>query len=121
MDFIHKLTTELINRYDTICIEDLNVEGMMQNHHLAKSIQSASWSEFVRQLMYKSDWHGKNVIKIGRFEPSSKTCSHCSYLKSDLEIKDREWVCPQCGTHHDRDINAAVNIKQFALNKIHGP
>ena len=121
MDFIHKLTTELINRYDTICLEDLNIDGMIQNRHLAKSIQSASWYEFVRQLIYKSDRYTKNVIRIGRFEPSSKTCSCCGYVKSDLEIKDREWKCPNCGTIHDRDINAAVNIKQFALSKINGP
>lgn len=115
-DFLHKLTTDLVRRYDTICLENLNVEGMMKNHNLAMAIQSASWGEFVRQIKYKSDWFGKNVIFIGRFEPSSKTCSKCGYVKSDLTLKDREWVCPVCGEHHDRDINAAINIKKFALN-----
>ena len=116
MDFLHKLTTDLVRRYDTICLENLNVEGMMKNHNLANSIQSASWSEFVRQIKYKSDWLGKNVIFIGRFEPSSKTCSKCGYVNHELALKDREWVCQICGEHHDRDVNAAINIKQFALN-----
>ena len=74
VDFLHKLSTDLINRFDTICLENLNVEGMMKNHKLANSIQSAAWSEFVRQLEYKSEWYGKNLVFIGRFEPSSKTC-----------------------------------------------
>lgn len=117
-DFIHKLTTSLISRFDTICIENLNVIGMMQdtNHGLANSIQSAAWSEFKRQLEYKSEMYGKNVILIGRFEPSSKTCSRCGYLKKDLTLSDREWVCPICGEHHERDVNAANNIKIFALH-----
>lgn len=115
-DFLHKLTTDLVKKYDTICLENLNVEGMMKNHHLAKSIQSTSWGEFVRQIKYKSDWFGKNVIFIGRFEPSSKTCNNCGYVKNDLKLNDREWVCPVCGEHHDRDVNAAINIKKFALN-----
>ena len=116
-DFLHKLSTLLVKYYDTICLEDLNVEGMMKNHHLSNSIQSAAWSEFVRQLKYKSDWYGKNVIFIGRFEPSSKTCSKCGYVKSDLQLNDREWVCPKCGEKHDRDVNAAINIRDFALHK----
>ena len=115
-DFLHKLTTDLVGRYDTICLENLNVGGMMKNHNLAMSIQSASWGEFVRQLKYKAEWEGKNIVFIGRFEPSSKTCSKCGYVKSDLKLSDREWVCPICGEHHDRDINAAINIKRFALN-----
>lgn len=116
-DFLHKLSKLLVKYYDTICLEDLNVEGMMKNHHLSNSIQSAAWSEFVRQLKYKSDWYGKNVIFIGRFEPSSKTCSKCGYVKSDLQLNDREWVCPKCGEKHDRDVNAAINIRDFALHK----
>ena len=115
-DFLHKLTTDLVRRYDTICLENLNVEGMMKNHNLAMAIQSASWGEFVRQIKYKSDWLGKNVIFIGRFEPSSKTCSKCGHANSELTLNDREWTCPECGEHHDRDINAAINIKKFALN-----
>lgn len=116
IDFLHKLSTDLIRRYDTICLENLNVEGMMKNHNLAMAIQSASWGEFVRQIKYKAEWEGKNIVFIGRFEPSSKTCSKCGYVKCDLKLSDREWVCPICGEHHDRDVNAAVNIKRFALN-----
>ena len=115
-NFLHKLSTWLVKYYDTICLEDLNVEGMMKNHHLSNSIQSAAWSEFVRQLKYKCEWNGKNIIFIGRFEPSSKTCSKCGYINRDLTLSDREWTCPQCGEHHDRDVNAAKNIKQMALN-----
>ena len=116
IDFLHKLSTDIIRRYDTICLENLNVEGMMKNHNLAMAIQSASWSEFVRQLKYKAEWEGKNIVFIGRFEPSSKTCSKCGYVKRDLKLSDREWICPICGEYHDRDVNAAVNIKRFALN-----
>lgn len=116
LDFIHKLTTNIVRRYNTICLENLNVEGMMKNRNLAMAIQSASWSEFVRQLKYKSEWEGKNIVFIGRFEPSSKTCSKCGYIKHDLKLTDREWICPICGEYHDRDINAAINIKNFALN-----
>ena len=116
-DFTHKLSTDIIRRFDTICLEDLNVEGMMKNHHLANSIQSAAWSEFVRQLEYKADLYGKNIVFIGRFEPSSKTCSKCGYINSELTLSVREWTCPQCGEHHDRDVNAAINIRDFALHK----
>ena len=116
IDFLHKFTTNLVRRYDTICLENLNVKGMMKNHNLAMAIQSSSWGEFVRQIKYKSDWFGKNVIFIGRFEPSSKTCSNCGYVNRNLTLKDREWTCPICGEHHDRDVNAAINIKRFALN-----
>ena len=115
-DYLHKLTADLVSKYDTICLENLNVEGMMKNHNLARRIQSASWSEFVRQLNYKAEWNGKNVVFIGRFEPSTKTCSACGYINKDITLKDREWTCPQCGAHHDRDVNAAINIKAFALN-----
>ncbi len=116
MNFLHKLTTDIVRRYDTICLENLNVEGMLKNHNLAMAIQSASWGEFVKQLKYKAEWEGKNIVFIGRFEPSSKTCSKCGYINRDLTLKDREWICPVCGEHHDRDINAAVNIKNFSLN-----
>lgn len=116
-DFLHKLSTWLVKHYDTICMEDLNVHGMMKNKHLSNSIQSAAWSEFVRQLKYKCEWNGKNVIFIGRFEPSSKTCGKCGYVKSDLKLSEREWVCPKCGEKHDRDVNAAINIRDFAFHK----
>ena len=116
-DFLHKLSTHLIKNYDTICLEDLNVKGMEQNHNLARAIQGAAWSEFVRQLEYKSEWYGKNILFIGRFEPSSKLCHKCGYINKDLKLSDREWICPICGEHHDRDINAAINIKEIAFDK----
>lgn len=116
-DFLHKLSTHLVRNYDTICLEDLNVKGMEQNHHLARAIQSAAWGEFVRQLEYKSEWYGKNVLFVGRFEPSSKLCHKCGYINRGLKLSDREWVCPICGEHLDRDINAAINIKEIAFDK----
>lgn len=114
--FLHNLSSLLSKQYDTICLEDLNVEGMMKNHKLAKSIQSASWSEFVRQITYKTEWNGKNLIFIGRFEPSTKMCSACGYINNDITLNVREWICPECGTHHDRDVNAAINIRDFGLH-----
>ena len=116
-DFLHKLSTHLVSNYDVICLEDLNVKGMEQNHHLARAIQGASWSEFVRQLEYKSEWYGKNVLFIGRFEPSSKLCHKCGYINKDLKLTDRSWICPVCGEHLDRDVNAAINIKNIAFDK----
>ena len=116
-DFLHKLSTHLVRNYDVFCLEDLNVNGMEQNHHLARAIQGAAWSEFVRQLEYKSEWYGKNILFIGRFEPSSKLCHKCGYINKDLKLSDRKWVCPVCGENHDRDINAAKNIKEIAFDK----
>lgn len=116
-DFIQKLSTDLVKRFDTICLEDLNVKGMEQNHNLAKAITDAAWSEFVRELEYKSEWYGNNIVFIGRFEPSSKLCHNCGYINNDLKLSDREWICPECGEVHDRDINAAINIKTIALEK----
>lgn len=116
---IHKLTHYLAyeNQVTTICVEDLNVTGMVKNKHLAYDLQDASIGEFYRQLEYKCAWAGKNYIKIDRFAPSSKTCSHCGHVYRQLTLKDREWTCPVCGTHHDRDLNAAVNIKHFGLSE----
>lgn len=113
-DFLHKTSATLIKNHDSICIEDLNVKGMVKNHSLALSISDAGWGEFVRQLEYKSEWYGKNIIRIGRFEPSSKTCSHCGMINKDLTLDQREWTCV-CGKVLDRDINAAINIKNFGL------
>jgi len=113
-DFQHKLSTEIVNQYDTICIENLNVAGMIKNHKLAKHISDASWSSFETMLKYKADWYGKNILQIGTFEPSSKMCS-CGIINNELKLSDREWTCGHCKTTHDRDILAANNIKKFGL------
>ena len=118
-DFLQKLTTKLVkeSQFDTFCLENLNVSGMMRNHKLAKSIAEVSWYQFIELLKYKCEWYGKNLVQIGQFEPSTKTCSHCGYKNTELTLKDREWICPVCNTYHDRDINAAINIKNFALSE----
>ena len=113
-NFIHQVTSRVVRENQTIIIEDLNVSGMMKNHNLAKHISSASWSEFFRQLQYKCEWYGRNLIKIGRFEPSSKMCT-CGYVNKELKLSQREWTCPNCGQHNDRDLLAATNIKRFGL------
>lgn len=117
-DYLQKLSTYLIQTYDTICIEDLNVKGMMQNHHLAKSINSVSWNEFRRMLSYKCEWYGKNLLVIDRFEPSSKICNNCGYVYKSLTLSERSWKCPVCEKTLDRDINAAKNIRDIALRKV---
>jgi len=116
-DFLHKLSSKIVRENQTICIEDLAVKNMQKNHCLAGSIASVAWGKFVTFLEYKCDWYGKNFIRIGRFEPSTKICSKCGCHNAWLTLKDREWICPECGAKHDRDINAAVNIKTFALSK----
>lgn len=117
-DFLHKLSTRLIRENQSIALEDLNVKGMLSNHKLAQAISDVSWSSFVTMLEYKAEWHGKNILRIGRFEPSSKTCSCCGWKNTELTLKDREFSCQECGMVMDRDINAAINIKQFALNNL---
>lgn len=114
-DFLHKTSSELIKNHDSICIEDLNIKGMLKNHKLAQAITDVSWGEFVRQLEYKAEWYGKNIIRIGRFDPSSKTCSVCGSINKELTLQVREWTCGGCKTVLDRDVNAAINIKNFAL------
>jgi putative transposase len=114
-DFLHKLTTKLVSENQAIAIETLNVSGMMKNHHLAQAIGDVSWSEFFRQLAYKCERYGKTLLRIGRFEPSTKICNVCGYHKRDMTLAVRAWQCPQCGRYHDRDVNAAINIKKFAL------
>ena len=98
----------------SIAIEDLNVGGLLKNRYLAKSISDVSWAEFRKQLEYKCNWYGRNLIVIGRFEASSKTCS-CGYVNQELKLSDREWTCPECKIRHDRDLLASQNIKRFAL------
>ena len=115
-DFLHKFSHGLTHekQVKSIAIEDLNVSGMVRNHHLARVIQDASWAEARRQLAYKCDWYGKNLLVIGRFEPSSKICS-CGTINHELTLVDRKWTCPTCGIKHDRDLLASQNIKNFAL------
>lgn len=117
-DFLQKTSTKLIRENQTICLEDLNIKGMMKNHHLAGSISDVGWGTFVDMLEYKAEWYGKNILKIGSFDPSSKTCSHCGNINQELTLKDRSWTCDSCGTVHDRDENAAINIKKFALKNL---
>jgi len=111
LNYIHNITTQLVRDNQTIVIEDLNVKGMMKNHCLAKSIQDLSINETFRQLKYKSEWYGRDLIVIDRWFPSSKLCSICGYKYKELSLKEREWDCPKCHTHHDRDKNASVNIE----------
>ena len=113
-DYLHKISRYLVDNYDTICMENLNVSGMVKNHKLARAISDMGWSEFKSMIEYKCDWYGKNLSVIGRFDPSSKTCSYCGTINKELTLNDREWNC-KCGKHHDRDINAAMNIRNFGL------
>ena len=113
---MQKLSTELIRINEIICLEDLQVKNMVRNHKLAQAIEDVSWSEFARMLGYKAEWYGRKIVKIDRFFPSSQVCHSCGYKHSatkDLSV--REWACPQCGTVHDRDVNAAINILNEGL------
>ena len=109
-DLYHKISNDLTNKYSLICLESLNVKGMMKNHYLASSIQDCSWYSLLSKIEYKAKWKGVTVVKIDQFYPSSKTCSVCNWKKNDLTLKDRSWTCPSCGVHHNRDLNAAKNI-----------
>ena len=115
-DFLHKVSNKLIRENQTICLEDLGVKNMMKNHCLAQAISDVSWSEFNRMIEYKAEWYGVNILRIGRFAPSSKTCE-CGSLNKDLKLSDRTWECKSCGRVNERDLLAANNIKKFALYK----
>ncbi|TQD23411.1 RNA-guided endonuclease TnpB family protein [Methanolobus vulcani] len=117
-DFQHKVSIKIISESQAICLEDLNVSGMIKNHKLAQAISDVGWSEFIRKLTYKAEWYGKTILRIGRFDASSKLCNVCGYKKDDLTLDIREWECPSCKTFHYRDVNAAINIKNIALNNL---
>lgn len=135
-DFLHKTSSQLVKNHDSIAIEDLDIKGMMKRNEplpngnggylpngqrekskKSQSIGDAGWGMFVEMLRYKAEWHGKNILQIGRFDPSSKACSSCGWIHRGLSLEEREWTCKSCGAQHDRDVNAAKNIKVFALEK----
>jgi len=117
-DFLHKTSHKLThdNQVSSVAREDLAISNMLKNHKLAKAITDVSWSKFYEFLAYKCNWNGKNELIIGRFEASSKLCSVCNYKNQDLTLTTRDWQCPICNSKHDRDVNAAVNIRNFAIN-----
>ena len=117
-DFNHKLSWKLVNEYDLLAFEDLNIKGMLKNHKLAYSVSDISWSQLLNFIQYKCLWYGKQFIQVPRFYASSKTCSVCGCYHKEIvnSLAVREWTCPDCGTHHDRDINAAINILNYALS-----
>ncbi len=117
-DTLHKISNEITNRYDIICLETLNVRGLQKNKRLAKGIADVAWSEFMRQLAYKAQWKGKTVLKIDQWFPSSQICSNCGTNTGKKELHVRKWGCPECHAKHDRDVNAAVNIKNYGLGQI---
>jgi putative transposase len=118
-DFLHKLSTRFIKEYDVISLEDLNVSGILKNHSLARSVSDVSWSQFTTMLQYKANWYGKEIIKIDRFFASSQLCNVCGYKNTETkDLSVRSWVCPVCGTSHDRDVNASINILKEGLKQI---
>jgi putative transposase len=111
-DFLHKTANYYVGNYGLIAVEDLNIKGMVKNHHLAKSISDSSWAMFFDMLSWKAEEAARTLIKVPRFEPTSKICSECGSVKYDLTLRNRQWVCRSCGALHDRDFNAAKNIKR---------
>jgi putative transposase len=109
-DFLHQASSALVRRFDRIGVEDLNVSGMVRNRSLAKAISDVGWAEFRSMLEYKAERAGRQLVVIGRWYPSSKICSSCGHLLASLSLGTRHWTCPSCGTRHDRDLNAALNI-----------
>jgi putative transposase len=117
-DFNHKVSTAIAKHYGIVVVEDLNVSGMVMNHHLSKSITDQGWSQFKTMLMYKMEWRKAGLVQIGRFDPSSKTCSKCGNIKHDLKLSDRIYRCNTCGLEIDRDLNAAINIRNIGMIKV---
>mgnify|MGYP000960060163 CR=1 FL=1 len=119
-DYLHKVSTEIIKNHDVICIEDLAVKNMMKNYKLAQAFSDVSLGAFYAMLKYKATWNDKVIVKIDRFFPSSKTCNVCNFINQELTLKNREWTCNGCGTNHDRDLNASINIKNQGLKILSG-
>jgi len=119
-DYLHKISTEIVKNHDIISVEDLSVKNMMKNHKLAQSLSDVSLGMFYTMLEYKSKWNDKSFVKIDRFFPSSKTCSNCGWIYQDLNLSIREWTCPSCNEHHDRDLNASKNILKQGINILSG-
>jgi len=117
-DFLQKLSTRLVNENQVISVEDLNFAGMIQNRRLARHLNDAALAELYRMLDYKCKWYGRTLLKVGRWYPSSKTCSDCGYIHAELKLKDRHWICGRCGSDHDRDHNAAINILHEGLKQL---
>jgi len=115
-DFLHKLSTSLLNQYDTLCLETLSVKDLIERKELSQAISDCSWSNFNSMLEYKANWYGKNILRLGRFEPSSKICS-CGIINNELTLSDRKWTCKACGLTHDRDILASCNILKYCFHK----
>jgi putative transposase len=116
-DYLHKISHYLVSNYDTICFETLNISGMVKNRHLAKAISEQGWAKLMQFTKYKADWNGKNVIHIGQFKPSSRIDSECGCYNHELKLSDRTWICPSCKRVVDRDLNAAINIRDFGLGQ----
>lgn len=119
-NYLHQVSTKLINDNQVICLEDLAIKNMVKNHKLAQAISDVSWGSLVSMLKYKAVWYNRQIIQIDRFYPSSKTCSNCSHLMSSMKLSVREWDCPSCGAHHDRDVNAAKNILRQGITIMSG-